>query len=111
MFSAYIDWARMSPEGWIQGIGAVLLFLMVWLVKSLVNNHDQMLIDMKEQATKDRQLIREECACTRIDHQQDMQALFADSKENRRSHEMGFKEIASAIRSLSSEIRKGGMPT
>lgn len=106
MFSAYVDWAKMTPEGWIQGIGAVLLFLMVWLVKSLVANHNQMLIDMKEQAAKDRQLIREECAYTRLDHAQDMQALFANSKEDRRAYELGFKDVAAAIRSLSSEIRK-----
>ena len=108
MLSTYVDWAKMSPEGWIQAVGALLLFLMVWLVKSLVANHNQMLVDMKEQGSKDRQLIREECACTRIDHQQDMQALFADSKENRRAYEIGFKEVAQAIRSLSSEIHKRG---
>lgn len=106
MLAAYTDWSKMTPEGWIQAVGTMLLFTMVWLVKSLVKNHNDMLADMKEQATKDRQLIREECAFVRLDHQQDMQALFGDSKENRRTFEAGFKEVALAIRSLSTEIRK-----
>lgn len=106
MLAAYTDWAKMTPEGWIQAVGTLLLFLMVWLIKSLVNNHNAMLADIKDQGDKDRKLIREECAFVRNDHQQDMKALFDDSKENRRTYEVGFKEVAAAIRSLSSEIRK-----
>ena len=119
MIAAYTDWAKMTPEGWIQAVGTLLLFLMVWLVKNLIRNHTQMLIDMKdqgakdrvllrEQADKDRALIKEECNFVRNDHQLDMRALFDDSKENRRTYEVGFKEVAAAIRSLSTEIRKGG---
>lgn len=106
LFAAITDWSKMTPEGWIQAVGTMLLFTMVWLVKSLVNNHNNMLADMKDQAAKDRELIREECTLVRMDHQQDMRSLFEDSKESRKTYEVGFKEVAAAIRSLSAEIRK-----
>lgn len=106
LFVVSNNWSSMNPEGFIQYVGVTLLVLMVWLVKRLINNHQDMLKDMKEQAARDRALMLEENRFVREDHQKDMQALFSDSKENRKTFESGFKEVAAAIRALSSEIHK-----
>lgn len=100
------DWSNMTAEGWIQAVGGLLLMVMVWLIKRLVDNHESMRKDVKEEGEKDRALIREEFNYIRQDHQQDMKALFADSKDNRKSVESGFKEVALALKEMSIEIKK-----
>ena len=80
--------------GIINWIVVVLIGVLVWLVKRLVENNQEILKAMKD-----------ENAQVRADHRVDLKAILDDSEANRKTYETGFKEIALAIGKLSDQIR------
>lgn len=85
------------PGGLINWIVVTLVGVLVWLVKRLVDNNQEILKAMKE-----------ENALVRADHRIDIKAILDDSKANRETYETGFKQIASAITQLTNQVRITG---
>lgn len=85
------------PGGILNWIVCTLIGVLVWLVKRLVDNNQEILKAMKE-----------ENAQVRADHRFDIKSILDDSEANRKTYETGFKEIASAISNLSEQIRITG---
>lgn len=77
------------PGGLVNWIVVTLVGVLVWLVKRLVDNNQDILVAMKE-----------ENKAVRADHRLDVQSMISEGKENRKTYEDGFEKIVAAIDQL-----------